>query len=305
VIARFAPYLYKAARLASRAELGLHLLRWPVPEGPDGEQGLVLIQIDGLSHTQLERALGQGRMPFLARLLREEGYRLRPLYSGLPSTTPAVQGELFYGVPGAVPAFSFVDRTRRRIVRMYEDEPAAAVERWLAQRAGPGEPGLLAGGSAYLDVYTGGASDPRFCMASLGWRDLVRSARPWAVPVLAVVHAPSLVRSAALLVVEAVLAMAGFVRGATQGQDLLTELKFVPTRVAITVLMREMVRIGAAVDVARGLPVIHLNLVGYDEHGHRRGPESRFAHWTLAGIDGAIRRLARAARRSGQRHYDV
>jgi endonuclease/exonuclease/phosphatase family metal-dependent hydrolase len=58
-------------------------------------------------------------------------------------------------------------------------------------------------------------------------------------------------------------------------------------------------------DVARGLPVIYLDLVGYDEQSHRRGPTSRFAHWSLKGIDDAISRIWRAAQRSSRRDYDV
>ena len=45
------------------------------------------------------------------------------------------------------------------------------------------------------------------------------------------------------------------------------------------------------IDATRGLPVIYLDFVGYDEQSHRRGPSSRFAHWSLKGIDGAIGRL--------------
>ncbi|MDX1698910.1 MAG: endonuclease/exonuclease/phosphatase family protein, partial [Thiohalobacterales bacterium] len=50
---------------------------------------------------------------------------------------------------------------------------------------------------------------------------------------------------------------------------------------------------------------VHLNLLGYDEQAHRRGPSSLFAHWTLKGIDDAIARIWRAARRSAHRHYEV
>ena len=67
------------------------------------------VQIDGLSREQFERAVAGGRLPFLRRLLRGQGHRLHTFYSGLPSTTPAVQAELYYGERAAVPAFSFLD----------------------------------------------------------------------------------------------------------------------------------------------------------------------------------------------------
>jgi endonuclease/exonuclease/phosphatase family metal-dependent hydrolase len=69
--------------------------------------------------------------------------------------------------------------------------------------------------------------------------------------------------------------------------------------------LRELVTLGGSVDVSRGLPIVHVNFLGYDEQSHRRGPGSAFAHWTLKGIDRSIRRLHRAAVRSEKRQYDV
>src|SRR5687768_7299253 len=85
---------------------------WAARRRPHGkatgeDPGLLLIQIDGLSRKQLERAIDSRRMPFLRRLLRREGCQLHDFYPGIPSTTASVQGELHYGVRTAVPAFSF------------------------------------------------------------------------------------------------------------------------------------------------------------------------------------------------------
>jgi endonuclease/exonuclease/phosphatase family metal-dependent hydrolase len=65
------------------------------------------------------------------------------------------------------------------------------------------------------------------------------------------------------------------------------------------------VAVGARLDIARGLPVVHLNFSAYDEHAHRRGPSSSFAHRALGGIDRAMGRVWRAAQRSARRDYDV
>jgi endonuclease/exonuclease/phosphatase family metal-dependent hydrolase len=75
--------------------------------------------------------------------------------------------------------------------------------------------------------------------------------------------------------------------------------------VAVSILLRELVTIGTKLDVARGLPVIHLNFLGYDEQAHRRGPSSEFAHWSLKGIDDAISRIWHAAKSSSRREYEV
>lgn len=83
-----------------------------------------MVQIDGLSERDLRTALGHGRMPFIARLIAQQSHALSSLYSGLPSSTPAVQGELFYGVRTAVPAFAFRAHTVDRLERM--SDPARA-----------------------------------------------------------------------------------------------------------------------------------------------------------------------------------
>lgn len=277
-------------------------MRLPQSGETAASPGLVLIQIDGLSQHEFERARQRGEMPFLRRLMEREHYRLWSHYSGIPATTAAVQGELFYGVKGAVPGFNFMERDSGRLVRMIEPAAAARVEAAL-QQAG-GEP-LLRGGSCYADHYTGGAAEAHFCPAATGWGSVLRAANPLLVAFFIVSNAYSFLRTAVLLLLEVALALHDLVRGLIVGQDFLKELKFVPTRVVISILLRELVTIGAKMDTARGLPIIHLNLLGYDEQAHRRGPASLFAHWTLKGIDDAIARIWRAAHRSSRRRYDV
>lgn len=284
-----------------RSEWMIRLLKLPVHTGAATKPGLVMVQIDGLSRSQFERALRKGEMPFLRKLMRSEHYHLHTHYPGLPTSTPAVQGELFYGVKTAVPAFSFLDRQTGNLRRMYDPEAASAVEQKLAKQ---GE-ALLAGGSSYSNIFTGGAQESHFCPASLGWGLVLRAANPFVLSVLAIANIYSLARTASLLFLEMGLAIVDFVRGLIEGRDLIKEFKFIPTRVAICILLRELITIGAKIDITRGLPIIHLNLLGYDEQAHRRGPNSNFAHWTLKGIDDAIARIWRRAHHASRRHYDV
>jgi endonuclease/exonuclease/phosphatase family metal-dependent hydrolase len=302
MIGRIEAFLRRLRRAISRSEWLATLLRLPRSTAPATSPGLVMVQIDGLSHTQLSHALERGEMPFLRRLIKREHYRLHREYAGVPTATASFQGELFYGVKAVVPGFSFLDSASGNMVRMFEPVVAAGVERELDQK---GEEPLLKGGSSYANNYTGGAAEPHFCPASMGWGPSLRRANPLLVGLLVLSNAWSFVRLVALLVLEFLLAIVDCVRGLFSGFDLIKELKFVPTRVAISILLRELVTIGAKIDAARGLPVIHLNLLGYDEQAHRRGPSSLFAHWTLKGIDDAIARIWRAAQRSAHRHYDV
>lgn len=302
MLSRIDAFLRRLRRAVSRSEWLATLLRLPRSTEPPTSQGLVMVQVDGLSHTQLNHALEHGEMPFLRRLITREHYRLQRMYAGVPATTAAFQGELFYGVKAVVPGFNFLDSASGKVVRMVEPAVAAGVERELEET---GEEPLLKEGSSYANNYTGGAAEPHFCPSSMGWGPSLRSANPLLTGFLVLSNAWSFVRISVLLLLEFILAIRDLVRGLFGGYDLVKELKFVPTRVAISILLRELVIIGAKIDVARGLPVIHLNLLGYDEQAHRRGPSSLFAHWTLKGIDDAIARIWRASQRSNHRHYDV
>ena len=302
MIGRIEVFLRRLRRALSRSEWLATLLRLPRSEAPPTAPGLVMIQIDGLSHSQFNHALKRGELPFLNRLIQREHYRLHRQFAGVPSATASFQGELFYGVKGVVPGFNFRDSASGRIVRMFEPAAAAGVERELEEK---GDEPLLKEGSSYANNYTGGASEAHFCPSALGWGPTLRAANFLVVALLILSNAYSFLRTAVLLVVELVLAIVDFVRGLIEGHDLVRELKFVPTRVAVSILLRELVTIGVKIDIARGLPIIHLNLLGYDEQAHRRGPSSLFAHWTLKGIDDAIARIWRAAHRSVHRHYDV
>lgn len=291
----------KIRKWVSRSEWVIRLLGLSRSAGTGAEAGLLMIQIDGLSRKQFESALKNGKMPFLNQLIHREGYHLHTLYSGLPASTPAVQGELFYGVKGAVPAFSFVEQNSGKVMRMFDAESVTHVQETLEKK----DPGLLKDGSSYAGIYSGGSKEAHFCPENFGWDHLKRGFNPFTLISFILIHGFSLIRTGGLVLLECVLAFMDFVHGLIAGKDLFRELRFVPTRVAISILLRDLVAICATVDIARGLPVIFLNYLGYDEQAHRRGPSSAFAHWTLKGIDDSIKRLVKSTRRSARRDYEV
>ncbi|MDB5104220.1 MAG: oxidoreductase [Fibrobacteres bacterium] len=287
-------------RWLSRSEWSLRLLRLPKVEA-DHKRGLVLIQIDGLAKSQLEKALKRGRMPFLRKLLKREGYHLHDVYSGIPSTTAAAQAELFYGVKGAIPAFAYKERENGRYMKLILPECASRMEGNLSAL---GE-GLLEGGSAHSNMYSGGAEETHWCASGLGAADIVKNANPLGILAVLVWNFSSILRLVGLLVVEFVVALYDSVRGAISRHEVKQELLFVLSRVFVVVGLRELIAVQASMDVARGLPIVHVNFVGYDEQAHRRGPSSKFAHFALLGIDNCIERIWKAAHRSFRRDYDV
>jgi endonuclease/exonuclease/phosphatase family metal-dependent hydrolase len=274
----------------------------PVSKGTGTEPGLVLIQIDGLSRRQMERAWERGRLPFLRELSEREHYETRTFYSGLPASTPAVQAELYYGARCAVPSFTFFDRAAQHVFTMFTPDCAKQVEARI--RCGEA---LLRGGSSWSNIYAGGAAEEEthFCAAGLGARDLFRTRPMVRALTFPLVHFPSLLKIAVLLFVECFLAFWDLFRGIARGESLVEEFKEVLKRVFLCIGLRELLAIGVKIDAARGLPIIHANFVGYDEQAHRRGPSSAFAHWSLKGIDRVIKNIYRAAHRSARRDYQV
>jgi endonuclease/exonuclease/phosphatase family metal-dependent hydrolase len=289
-------------RRVSRNEWIIALLGLPVSKGDD-RPGLVLIQIDGLSRKQLERAIRSGRMPFLRRLQKRENYHLQTFYSGLPSSTPAVQAEILYGVRSAVPAFTFLNRTAKKVFAMFNPDCAREIEKEISE----GQEGLLAGGSSWCNIYSGGAAtdESHFCASRLGLGDVFRSRRLIQALTFPLLHFSSLVRLIMNIFAEFSVAIGDFFRGLSHGESFGIEIRTLFARVFACVALREILTIGVSIDVARGLPVIHANFFGYDIQSHRRGPSSTFAHWSLKGIDRAIRKIYRAAQRSGRREYQV
>ncbi len=291
----------KIIHLFNPDEWMVKLLKLSVIKEKSSLSGVVIIQIDGLSHMEFRRALQKKEMPCLAKLLKDESYQERIHYSGLPASTPAVQGTLFYGVKCCVPAFSYKDKETGKIFNMFSPGNAIKVENRIKKQGKP----LLKKGSAYGNIYTGGAKEAHFCISAIGWGTLLSAADPIAIVVFILMHLHIIIRSVILTVMESFLAVLDSIRGFIKGKNLLDEILYIPFRIVECIIAREVTATGAKIDIIRGIPVIHVNLAGYDEQSHHRGPGSKFAHWSLRGIDKVIGSMLKAVQFSKHRHYDV
>ncbi|RYD26085.1 MAG: oxidoreductase, partial [Verrucomicrobiaceae bacterium] len=289
-------------RVLSRNVWSARLMGVRPPRGEASEPGLVMIQIDGLSRMQFENALESGRLPFLRKLIRRKHFTLETFYSGVPSTTPAVQGELFFGVRAAVPAFQFLRRSAGRDFRMYEAESAMEIEEGLLARC---DSPLLKDGHAYSNIYRAGAAVTRYCSRDLAAQEMFKRLHPLKMVLLGLIYLPKLLRMTGLALIEIFIAFVDAVRGLYEREGLFRELAFVPARVAVCVVLREAIRFRVLLDIERGVRVIQANFLGYDEQAHRRGPGSAFAHWSLKAIDSAVRDIYKAAHDSRFRDYEL
>lgn len=279
----------------------MRMLGLKLCEEEKGRRGLVLIQIDGLSHPDLQRALKRRHMPFLSRLIKTEHYEMRPMFSGIPSNTPAFQGELFFGQHPCVPAFQFLDKKKESVFTMFEKNSAGEIEKRLMER----DPGLIAGGSSYANIFSGGAAESHICASTADLGNSAKAWNPYSLLISFIFNPYAMVRGVVLCAGEILLAFVDFIRGFVKGQDFLMELLFILTRVLSSILIRDVATAHAQMDIYRGVPVVHVNYFGYDEQAHRRGPSTRFAYWSLSGIDKSIRRIWNQAAKARARHYDV
>ncbi|AQQ08318.1 exodeoxyribonuclease III (xth) [Sedimentisphaera cyanobacteriorum] len=283
----------------SKSRWLVHLLGLKYVSKDSEKRGLVLVQIDALSRKQLESAISTGKMPFVKSLIENQYYKIWNHYSGIPCATPGAQGELFYGIKGYVPSFSFYDKKTKRIFAMFNPAEAREIQSRMEKLGS----GLFEGGSAYSNIFTGSAKEPHFCIAQIKLSEVFRLRRTIRFLAAVIFHSFSLLRVAGLLIVEFSLALIDFFRGLTAGENLWKELKFVPSRVGLCILLREIIIISSKLDMTRGMPIIQLNLIGYHEQSHRRGASSKYALWTLKGIDNSIKRVWKSSIKA-EKEYD-
>jgi hypothetical protein len=274
-------------RLIRRARIG----RSPAPT----HRRFVIVQIDGLSGEVLDRALLTGRMPFLRRLMARHGHRRRPMAVGMPTSTPAFQMALMYGVRPDIPGFHYHDKRRRMDIHFPRGGHAELVETDHARD----RTGVLNGGSVYGCVFTGGADDALFSFTRLS-----RPTRRGLASVLTggVVLGWVVLKSLALTLREIALVVPRMIRepGAAK-----LHWRWLQLHVGISVWVRELFTLAASRDAYAGLPAIYVNFLDYDVSAHAFGPRSRHAVDSLRGIDASIRQIWRVIRRVPGHRYDL
>jgi hypothetical protein len=260
-----------------------------------GRQRLLVVQIDGLSRAVLEQALARGHMPVLRRLLDGGGHRLSGVVAGIPTSTPAFQMAVMYGVQPDIPGFHYHDKRRRTDIHFPRAGHAAFVE----ARQAANRPGILQGGSVYGCVFTGGAENDYF--------SFTRLARPRAPGLARVLSAFVLVgwvaaKCAALTVVE-LARMLG--RIARRPRERAAAWRWFKKKTILSVWTRQWFTFAVARDLYDGVPAIYVNYLDHDEAAHGFGPRSAQAFAGLAAVDRSLRQIHRTLRRVPEHRYDL
>lgn len=279
-----------ADRVVRRLRLG--------PSPPTIGRRFLVIQIDGLSRAVLESALARGRLRTLRRLLRRGALHLRPMAVGIPSSTPAFQAGLFYGVKPDIPGFHWYDK--RTGLDVYFPRPGIAdlVERRLAK----GRRGIMEGGSCYGCVFTGGATDNLWTFARItqparAGRSLLTIATSgllllWVVAKCLVLTAVEVARALLRLLADPV------------GESR-RGWRWLLFKIGLSIWLRQLFTLAASADLYRGTPAIYVNFLEYDVFAHAFGPHHPRAIRALRRVNRSIAQLWRIVRRLPELGYDV
>jgi uncharacterized membrane protein YvlD (DUF360 family) len=257
--------------------------------------GLLVIQIDGLSLPVLNHAMRGGRVPVLARLVRDREATLHPWIALLPPTTPASQAGILHGRNDGIAGFRWYEKASARL--MVANHPDDAAE--IVRRVSDGK-GLLADDGASIgNLVTGDAPRSYLTMATIGEgkpADDDRRLRGFLAT--SVNYTRLLVLVAGEMAKE--LYQAERQRGRSVEPRMPRGLHYAVERAVTNIALRTVSTAFVIEEMYCGAPTIYVDYTGYDAIAHHCGPEREEAIDALVGIDRAIGSLVKAARQTSR-----
>ncbi|MER7169791.1 phage holin family protein [Streptomyces mesophilus] len=255
--------------------------------------GTVFVQLDGVGHDVLQRAVDDGRMPTVAAWLKDT-HRLTPWRTDWSSQTGASQLGILHGDNHDIPAFRWYEKDTGEV--MVCNRPASAVElqRRAIERTGDG--GLLTvDGASRGNLFSGGADQVALVLSIAARRGKENRSRAGYFAYFS--DPANAVRTAMSFVAEV---------GREIGQSTRGRLRKTRPRVKrgglypfirafATVVERDVVVAAVIGDMLVGRTAVYADLVAYDEVAHHSGPGSRDAALVLERLDRSIALIAKVA----------
>jgi hypothetical protein len=263
-------------------------------------RGFVGIQLDGLSAPHLHQALAAGYLPNIARHLKR-GYVVREYRSGLPSTTPAAQGAIFWGDGRGIPAFRWFEKSSGRLISCNDPDQV----QHFRERLFGGREGLLTGGSSYANMLDGGAERSVFTVSSPHPQTLFGRFGGGRLLLLLLLHPLRVCRMLGASIVEYFTDRYDRWQFRKTRPWRVSEGLFPFIRIFCNVILRELQTFGVIADIYAGVPAIYTTYSGYDELAHHFGPGSRPALKNLKYTDKRIGEIMRMLRHAPGARYEL
>jgi uncharacterized membrane protein YvlD (DUF360 family) len=255
-----------------------------------GVPGLVFLEIDGLAHEVLRRAMRDGNAPTLARWQRQGTHRLTRWETDWSSQTGACQAGLLHGDNDDMPAFRWWEKDRGAPIVTNHPRDAAELER----RRSNGRGLLHEDGASRANILSGDACHSLLTMSTvldvrrghLGQDYYAYFANPY-----------NMTRTLVLALAD--MAQELYYASQQRRRDIhpriRRDLKYALVRAWGTVVQRDLQVEAVIADMYEGRPVVYTTFLAYDEVAHHSGVERPDALATLLRVDRRIARIAAAA----------
>jgi uncharacterized membrane protein YvlD (DUF360 family) len=267
----------------------------------DQTQGIVVLEIDGLSYHHIKKAIEKGYMPHIKQLMEERGYELSRIDCGLPSQTSACQAGIMFGDNFDIPSFRWLDKEKGKLYVSGSD----AAE--LNARYAKGH-GLMRGGSSVNNMMNGDAEKSLLTFANLFDGTPEEKKRRSQDIYLLTLNPFFMTRMIALFIGDVILELfQGWNQKRKGVEPRLDRLhKFYPfVRASTTTFMRDIAASLITLDIIRGAPSVYMTYCGYDEVAHHSGPWTTDAFGTLRQFDQVVARVLRTIDTKAPRPYEL
>lgn len=265
------------------------------------QPGLVIIQIDGLSHDVLKQQLHAGRVPVMSRMIRSGSHRLTQWEALLPSQTSASQAGILHGNNDGIPGFRWWDKRAKRL--LVSNHPRDAAEIMAGVSDGRGL--LSPGGASINNLASGDAPRSYLTMATLqapgGGLGQSQAFAWFFVSPYNYLH--TIVRFVGEVVKERFQAWRQ--RRAGVEPILGRGFPYPLVRATTNVVLRALGTSLVLEEMYRGTPVIYVDFTDYDEIAHHSGPERSDALDALSGVDRVIGTFRKAAEDAARPYHFI
>ncbi len=267
------------------------------------QKKFIIVQIDGLSYSLLQKLRETRFIPFLSELLQE--YSISKYDPGYPTTTPFVQAGLLYNDNHNIPGFRFMDKKTHRFFNCGLSEDALFLEGELEKK----DNGVLRGGTSIGTIFCGQALRSILTVSHIyKTENGTKNARD--IVSLIFLNPLQTLRVIWVSIVEFFIewydSLVEIVTSILNGKHFNWPFIFpyFPFfRTFINATAREICTQTGLLDMDRNVPYIYVAYGGYDWISHYRGPNSLSAFHLLNDIDVDTRKLYKLAKKNGYDFY--
>jgi uncharacterized membrane protein YvlD (DUF360 family) len=268
------------------------------PDADSGVPGVYFLEIDGLAHTVVQRALRDGHLPTLGRWMREGTHRLMRWETDWSSQTGACQAGLLHGSNDDMPAFRWWEKDRGAPIVTNHPRDAAEIER----RHSNGRGLLHADGASRANILSGDAPHTLLTMSTVLNRN--RPGRIGQDYFAYFANPYNVTRTIALVIGD--IAQELFFAAQQRRRDIRPRIKrtfaYAFMRAWGTVVQRDLQVSAVIGDLYAGRPVGYTTFLAYDEVAHHSGVERADTLAVLRRLDRQIARIERAAADAPRRY---